>query len=291
MTCLVCALMALEKWLYTKSGLAMRSTSHVQYIFDNGTSLAFAGVLVSVGLYHHPLFHGCLRPLLGNFHIYEYQRHAALSETYESWTIAFARRPQQEIELAIQWNRMPHRRAFLINLIPRLLIENAETQAYLKECAAEWEATVHVSTDEEKEELELFLARFKPETYVLTPGPDNMIEISPSLPEEVEQKRQAFQAEAEFRLLSNGMALQARQILGSGVSLTEDKVPEFLRQLQRIQQPEYPDLSETETRTRLQSIAGGLAVLFIYHRAWLSANKDTETMVFRCIEEPRGPPQ
>ena len=136
----------------------------------------------------------------------------------------------------------------------------------------------------------MFLARFKPETYVLTPRPDNMIEIRPALPEEVEQKRQASQAEAEFRLLSNSMALQARQILNSGVSLTADKLLEFFQQLQRIQQPEYPDWSEAETRTRLQSIAGGLAVLFIYHRAWLSENEDAERWCFDVLRNLQDAP-
>jgi hypothetical protein len=280
---LVCALMALEKWLYDEASAGHDIDGYVQYIFDNATSLAFAGVLVSVGLFHPTLFHGCLGPLLGNIHIYECQSHAALSENFESWTIGFAGRPQQEIQLAIQWNRMPHRRILLRDLMPRLLVENDGTQTYLKECAAEWERTVKPGTDDEKEELELFLARFKPETYVLTPRPDNMIEVRPALPEEVEQKRQASQAEAEFRLLSSGMALQARQILNSGVSLPEDKLPEFFHQLRRIQQPEYPDLSEAETRTRLQSIAGGLAVLFIYNREWLSGNEDAERWCFDVL--------
>jgi hypothetical protein len=287
---LVCALMALEKWLYDEISVSREIDSYVQYIFENATSLAFAGILVSVGLYHPALFHGCLRPLLGNIHIYECQSHAALNESSEPWRISFALRPQQEIQLAIQWNRMPHRRALLRDLVPKLLLENAETQMYLRESAAEWEKAVKPATDE-KENFELFLARFKPETYVLTPRPGSIIEIRATLPEEVEQKRQASQAEAEFRLLSNGMALQARQILNSGVSLAADKLPEFFHQLQRIHQPEYPDLSEFETRTRLQSIAGGLAVLFIYHRAWLSENEDAERWcldVLRNLRDARS---
>jgi len=286
---LVCALMALEKWLYDEISASREIDSYVHYIFENATSLAFAGILVSVGLYHPALFHGCLRPLLGNIHIYECQSHAALNESPEPWRISFALRPQQEIQLAIQWNRMPHRRVLLRDLVPKLLLENAETQMYLKECAAEWERAVKPATDE-KENFELFLARFKPETYVLTPIPGNMIEIRAALPEEVEQKRQASQAEAEFRLLSNGMALQARQILNSGVSLSADKLPQFFHQLRRIQQPEYPDLSEFETRTRLQSIAGGLAVLFIYHRTWLSENEDAERWCFEVLRNLKDTP-
>jgi hypothetical protein len=287
---LVCALMALEKWLYDELSAGREIDSYVQYIFENATSLAFAGILVSVGLYHPALFHGCLRPLLGNVHIYECQSHAALNESSEPWRISFAFRPQQEIELAIQWNRMPHRRALLRDLVPRLVVENIETQTYLEKCATEWEATVKPATDDEKESFTLFLARFKPETYVLTPRPDNMIEIRPSLPEEIEQKRQASQAEAEFRLLSNTMALQARQILNTGVSLTAEQLPGFFKQLQRIQRPEYPDQSETETRTRLQSIAGGLAALFIFHRAWLSENEDAERWCFEVLRNLQDAP-
>jgi hypothetical protein len=287
---LVCALTALEKWLYDEVSAGREIDSDVQYIFENATSLAFAGILVSVGLYHPVLFHGCLRPLLGNIHIFGYQSHAALNESSESWRISFAGRPQQEIQLAIQWNRMPHRRVLLRDLVLRLLVENSKTQKYLKECAAEWEATVKPETDDEKESFTLFLARFKPETYVLTPRPDNMIEIRSALPDEVEQKRQALQAEAEFRLVSNGMALQARQILNSGVSLTADKLPEFFQQLRRIQQPEYLDRSDDETWTRVQSIAGGLAVLFIYHRAWLAENEGAERWCYEVLRNPQEVP-
>lgn len=287
---LVCALIALEKWLYDEVSADREIDSYVQYIFEIATSLAFAGILVSVGLYHPALFHGCLRPLLGNVHIYECQSHAALNESSEPWRISFAFRPQHEIQLAIQWNRMPHRRILLRDLVPRLLFESAETQAYLKESATEWETTIKPTTERGKEEFQLFLARFKPETYMLTRGQDNMIEIRAALPQEIEEKRQASQAEAAFRLLSNGMALQARQILNSGVSLTADKLPEFFQQLRRIHQPEYPDRNDDETRTRLQSIAGGLAVLFIYHRAWLSENENAERWCFDALKNLQDAP-
>ncbi len=86
------------------------------------------------------------------------------------------------------------------------------------------------------------------------------------------------------------MALQARQILNTGVSLTADKPPGFFQQIHRIQQPQYPDRSETETRTRLQSITGGLTVLFIYHRAWLSENEDAERWCFEVLRNLQDAP-
>jgi hypothetical protein len=171
--------------------------------------------------------------------------------------------------------------------VPRLLFENPETQAHLKECVVEWERAQTPATEDGREQFQLFLARFRPETYVLTPTQDQMIEIRPALPEQIEQKRILSQAESEFRLLSNSMALRARQILNSGESLAEDELPEFFHQIQRIQQPEYPDLSQSEARCRLQSIAGGLAVLFIYHRRWLSQNKNSEQWCFDVLRNLR----
>ena len=220
---IACALMALEKWLYDEISAGRSIDSYVQYIFDNASSLAFAGVLVSLGLYNPILFTGCLQPLLGNLHIYECQRSAAGNEIVEGWSIGLAERPQQEIKLAIAWNRMPHRRMMLRDLAPRLMFEDAGTQAYLKECVVIWESQAPAS-EEEKHNFQLFLARFRPESYRLTPQQDGIIEIKPTLPEALEQKRQVSQAESEFRLLSHGMALSARRLLEGQENLSEEQI-------------------------------------------------------------------
>jgi hypothetical protein len=284
---IACALMAVEKWLYDEVDAGHEIHNYVQYIFDNATSLAFAGVLISVGLYHPALFHGCLRPLLGNIHIYDCQSSAALNESFKGWSIGFAGRPQQEVQLAISWNGMPHRRVLLRDLVPKLLFENADTQAYLKESAAKWEKTQKPGTEDEREKLQLFLAKFRPESYELTSRQDDLIEIRAVLPEEVEQKRQVSQAESEFRLLSHGLALHARRTLNGQEALSADQLPEFFHRIQVLQHPEYSDLSQSETRYRLQSIAGGLAVLFINHRSWLSQNKDSEQWCFDVLRNLR----
>ena len=71
----------------------------------------------------------------------------------EAGPLHFTGRPQQEIQLAIAWNQMPHRRVLLRDLVPRLLFENADTQAYLKESAADWEKTQAQGAEDEKEKL------------------------------------------------------------------------------------------------------------------------------------------
>src|SRR5208337_5600540 len=99
-----------------------------------------------------------------------------------------------------------------------------------------WE-TQAPPTEEEKLRFQLFLARFRPENYQLTPQEDGTIEIKPTLPEPVERKRQISQAESEFRLLSKGMALHARRLLERQESLSEEQLPRFLEQVKSLQLP------------------------------------------------------
>ncbi len=60
----IASLMALEKWLYDLLEKGESIDGWVETIFAKGESLAFAGVLVAVGLRYPDLFRGVLQPLL-----------------------------------------------------------------------------------------------------------------------------------------------------------------------------------------------------------------------------------
>jgi hypothetical protein len=63
--------MALEKWLYDEVEAGRSIAKWVQHIYDRAESLAFAGVLVALGMKYPGLFTKELQPLLGNSHLYE----------------------------------------------------------------------------------------------------------------------------------------------------------------------------------------------------------------------------
>src|SRR5439155_15660600 len=64
------ALMALEKWLYDELSEKRSVDQWIERIYSHGHSLAFAGVLISVGLKQPVLFAGKLRPMSGAVNIY-----------------------------------------------------------------------------------------------------------------------------------------------------------------------------------------------------------------------------
>ena len=280
---LACALMALEKWFYDELASGRSIDAHVQYIFENATSLAFAGVLIAVGMYNHDLFHSCLRPLLQNVHIYECQKNAADGEQSESWQIGFAGRPELERQLAVSWNRMPHRRTILQDLVPTLRLENVQTETFLKACADEWAATHESSDADEDLRFELFLSRFNGNTSVLPSSHEGLVEILTVLPEAVEEQRKTAQAESEYRYVAHAIALKARGLLNAGTGIANNHLPSFFAQLQLLPNPSYPDRDVSDLRARTRSIAGGLAVLFIFHREWVAQQPSVEAWCFETL--------
>ena len=65
--CVVCALMALEKWFYFKLEQGQPVAEWIEFIWRHARSVAFCGVMSAVGRKHPELFVGPLKPLLGTW--------------------------------------------------------------------------------------------------------------------------------------------------------------------------------------------------------------------------------
>ncbi|HEV2990192.1 MAG TPA: hypothetical protein VG759_17240 [Candidatus Angelobacter sp.] len=280
-----CALMALEKWLYDEVENRRDIMRWVQYIVANGKSLAFAGVLVSVGLKYPGLFLNELMPLLGNIHIYECQSSWAISEQSETWRISLARQNQQVIKLATEWNSMPHRRFFLRDVAPWLMLQDEKLLKYLDERRAGWAKRMERYRGEKKrDQLRFFLARFDPQNYTRTPQADGQVLIEMRWPEELESKAKESQVKAHLGMLSITLASRARSYLSGRQTLAPADLPEFASQVQRLANASLADMDVSQARYRQDSVAGGIAVLVVQHRGWLAQNPDLEKW---CIETLR----
>jgi hypothetical protein len=278
-----CALMALEKWLYDELDAGRSITSWIEHIFNHGQSLAFAGVLVAVGLRHPGLFTTDLQPLLGNYSIYRCQLNWALNEQGEMWAIGFSGLDRRLLQVAAEWNRLPHRRSALQEVAPWLMLQHEGTQEYLSACRVEWSKRLD-DPDVDRDTLQLFLARFDPASYKKTPQPDGRILIEMRLPADLESRIHAFQKDSEIQLLSLSLAGRSRRLLRDLESLQPADIAAFASDIQRLSDWHPTDLDKSEQQYRANSIAGGIAVLVIKHRQWLS---DNPTIEHWCLETVR----
>ena len=279
-----CALMALEKWLYEEIEKGHSIAKWVQYIFEHGESAAFAGLLVSVGLKYPALFTRELQPLLGNFYVYECQTNLALSEQSESWRIAWSREPQAAIKMATDWNRMPHRQRLLRDIAPMLMVDDEGTMRFVSARKAEW-AKLCQDTEKSRLSMEFFLARFDPANYTQTPQEDGRVLITMRWPDHLEKIAQRSQEEGRLKSLSLTLAVRARRLLEDQETLQPEDAPKFAAIVQDL--ANWKDSGEDEPREhyRINSIAGGIAVLVIKHRPWLSQNPDVEQWCMSTLRE------
>ena len=267
--------MALEKWLYDEIEGNRRITQWVRYIFAHAESLAFAGVLVSVGLRYPALFTRELQPLLGNIHLYEVQLNWALQEAQEIWAISLSGQGQPAIKWAVEWHRMPHRRFILRDTAPILMLEHEETKKYLSERVEEW-AKRKTDNDKARNDLRFFLARFDPQNYTQTPQPDGNVLITMSWPPELEAIATGSRENSDLKMVSLTLASHARAYLSGERALEEKDLPQFANQVQRLAKWRATESDDLQEQYRLNSVAGGIAVLVILHRAWLARTPEIE---------------
>jgi hypothetical protein len=269
------ALMALEKWLYDQIEIDEDVDQCLRYILEHSRSAAFAGVLVSVGLKYPGLFTGPLQPLLGNYYIYQCQRGLVQSEHQGSWRISFSRQPDEIIKLAAEWNRMPHRRLLLWDVATGVMLQHKGTLEFLSVRRAEW-AQLPDGDQKSRVQKQFFLARFDPANYTQTVQEDGQVLITMTWPAHLQRIVTDSENDSQMKMLALGLAPRARRLLEGQETLRPEDVPEFAAQLQQL--ANWRDSSDggEHEHYRVNSVAGGLAVLVAQHRTWLSQNPNLE---------------
>jgi hypothetical protein len=278
------ALMALEKWLYDEVENGRSVSPWVQYIFEHAESLAFAGVLISVGLKCPALFARELQPLLGNFQIYECQLSWALNESRGFWSIGLAGQGQPTIKLAAEWHTMAHRRLALRDVALWLMFQDQGTQDYLSARRVEWSKRLE-NAGQDRERLELFLAGFDPDNYTQTPQPDGTVLVQMRVPPHLQAKIKSAQEEGELKMLSLTFASRARRYLSGETTLQPQEVPAFAAEIKRLSDWKASDEDRQSAQYRINSITGGIAVLIVQHREWLSQHPDLEKWCMDYLQE------
>jgi len=276
-----CALMALEKWLYEEVEAGRRVSGPIATIFNQSESVAFAGVLIALGLKHPVLFTRDLQPLLGNLFLYGTQLSLALSEG-NSWSIAYSDQHQLVIEMAKQWNQMPHRRYPLQEVAQWVMMQDEGTRAYLSSRIPGWRKLL---SDHPSDKLELLILKLDPDSYKQTSLPDGQIQFELQIPPELENKLQPARTETDLKTLSLMLGVRARQCLPDHPLPPKD-VPTFAADLERLIAWSPPDEDLQTRQYRLNSIAGAVAVLVIQHQPWLAEHPDLQAWCLDFLQNP-----
>jgi hypothetical protein len=274
--------MALEKWLYDEVDSGHSVSGPLKTILAGAESIGFAGVLVSLGLKHPVLFTKELQPLLGNLFVYQVQLSVALGETSNAWAISYSGQLQPIVQMATDWNRMPHRRYHLQDVVPWLMLQDDDTRAYMASRIPGWKKLLE---SQPSDALELLIVKLDPANYKETSQPDGKVQFELQVPPELESKLQPARAQTDLKMLALSLGIRARQCL-SNDPLPRESVPALVADLERLiaWSPRWDD--QDTRQYRLDSIAGAVSVLVIQHREWLSENPKLQDW---CTDFLRAP--
>lgn len=283
------ALMALEKWFDEQ----IESDNPVDAAIDTlykARSLAFGGLLVSLGKRHSKLFAKRLRPLLFVRELYMHDFSAAR----ETLGIGYWPRDGEFINgLRRQWEQLPGRKTPLLDAACQWFINDEELRAILEEVGRAWQDTAESLPQSNKVALLRWAANFNPANWqqFTQDGQEYWQRVLPDELRDEAAERLHFQTQACLSL-----PYQCSDLLEKRPVLDSTAVEGIWRQLQHwnFDEPASADGDEDDRTSSLldhrHARAGLLAVLLCLGSDWLDAGKSrrewVEAEVHKLVADP-----
>lgn len=272
-----CALMALEKWFDEQMEANRSITDAIQLLYRQGRSLAFAGVLISIGKRYPQLFAEDLNPLLYVRELYMLDMQAVYSHIgggywpYDGKIVNNLRR---------EWEQLPGRRTLLKDICCEWLLTRPEIAAILQAVCRTWrESAEKLPKNSEKRIVLLrWAANFDRSLWkeiTLSDGRKGWTCERPEILRDI--KGEEAQYRKEMLLI---LPFQCSELLRKRQSLNDGQLEEIWQQLQKQQllnesakeEIEIADQSAAKLLDQRHGRAGLLALLLCLGRNWLINN-------------------
>ncbi len=277
-------LMALEKWFYDEIDAGRSIERWINQIFDSSTSMAFAGLLMTVGMRTPSLFKSVLRPLLNTWQIFEMQL-AHATQDQQLWRIgmsSWAQSGDKIIAQVLEWHRMPHRTRLLRDEVVRLLLFDKEFSESFTPTRERWKQQLK---DTFHEDLELLIARLDPNNYVTTRQADGDEYLQLQWPEHL---RERLAEQADNAVKANAALMfphTCRQFLDNEQVFSAEQAQQFWDNFQSVAKWEGLNDEAHRSTSRSLVVSAGIAVMTCLNGSWLRTHSEHEAW---CLAELEG---
>lgn len=283
-----CCLMALEFWLYERLERDEDVAPDLTRLLAESESLAFAGLLVDLGKRYPSLLFGVLRPLLGAWELYDLDlqvvvRRGSGSPAMIGWSM---RQSPAAVARAREWFLMPHRSLHLREIAQKLLIQEPDMRNFFANVRAKWSLQLRSG---EPHRLRLLVEMFDHANYTERPLGDGRIEVSFRWPDNLQRDLDSQQREQETETRLMMFPWQCRERLNRGNRLAAGEVLGFWAELLRLSETDEggeDDPPEFSIPVLIDAVCGGVAVLYRFHREFVTEDPERERWcraVLECV--------
>ena len=272
----VTALMSLEKYFYDCIDNKIDIKGLITQILKNTNSIAFIGVLNSIGKYSPDLFLNELKPFLCNSSILNWEQTlhtgAYNIEGHQMMGSSFFNR--KTWDLAKKWNEMPHRRISVNQYAAHYYLNNKEIENLFNNERANWQ--VELEEIESKGYSDSFLnnliAQFDKNNYELKKVGDESF-YSYKEPEIVSEKLQEVRIQNNKSLDTLTFPFSCLKSLENNTILSLEEAEQLWVRIQGYISSGGSNKEQTQEYVR-DSIFGGFAVLLNNRNIWINKHPD-----------------
>jgi hypothetical protein len=284
------SLMAFEKWLYEELEAGRSVDVAIATIFRQSRSLAFLGVLLSVGKKFPQLLIGPLRPLLFIRDLYLFDQRLVMYRNVNGPSVGEGRWQKEAI---LEWEKMEHRKLSLHGICLHKFRTEPSWRELFSEVRTVW--ILNAEAAEKKEERLAWLrwaARFDQANWSTRQNPDGTVYHQFALPKELEDQ-QAEKLHAERAVLLSA-PFQCRELLSKQTKLKTDELERLWNHLKEVaawNDDSVLQEDELDAFSFADAVCGYIAVLVVSHQDWLRAHPDRlEWCKQRLLQIVKAPP-
>jgi energy-coupling factor transporter ATP-binding protein EcfA2 len=266
----ISAIMALEKWLLHEVQQKHPITSSVHYLYQHGTSIAFAGLLISVGKAHPDLFLDDLRPLLSVEQFYECDEPGDV-RTFLAGGASSLLEPEFVSGIRHEWHSQQHHRVGLKEFCYDLIRTRPEFRPIFAEASQAFQQRAANLDDKEKRALLRLAWTLNFANWIETTHPDGQSGWHTNLPEEIlEPQDPVLNREFDIQHIvrQSVRAIQSRQLLNESIAIQWWDVFEQVLKWERKTAPS----SENQEKPPDEALAALMAVLLCLGSDWFDKN-------------------
>ncbi len=280
------ALMALEKWLYDQLDQELPVAEAIDQVLEAGASTALLGVLAALGRRNPSLLKSELRAILPAWELLAWEENYRLQQldsllgmTMMQWV----RWGEKSWEIVQKWHALPHRQVTLLDVLLRLFVGDQEMRKYLRGVRSNWQEQLEsLEGSQSAIYLEKFVRGFDENNWQET-RTESGVRIEYVEPRDLQERLAPGRAASETKVELLRFPYVCRTIIDERKQLEADELEEFWTSLQKLAAQVATD--DEQASTVASATLGGVAVLMLQHRDWLSNQPDREKWCWDKVEK------
>lgn len=282
----VSALMALEKYLIDQLDGGKSVSEHIDSMLHSGNSVAFLGLLNSVGKYAPQLFKENLGSLLEVFTFYEWEMMLGVSNNIEGHQMASFDpiRNAHLMNAAREWHSMPQRKKPIVSVAQKLNLLDDEMNDFFKNVVLKWQGELAEleSGGQIYTYMNNLIAQFDRSNYQYS-REGNTLQFHYNEPPELTEKLNEVRNSDNGRFEFTTFPLQCYQAISENKEMTLMECEEIWEKLQKLGQYISKGV-ELEVWNEYDSLFGGCALLEHVKPVWNDHHPDWQDWIQSLIE-------